>query len=58
MPAQLKTAKEIQELFGLPSPSTLRSMRAKGLPAVRLGKAYLFDCSDVEKFIAEQKVAR
>ena len=55
MPALL-TAQQVADEFGLPSVRTLRTMRARGLPAVPLGKAYLFDRADVERFIENAKV--
>ncbi len=41
--------------IGTASARTVRTMRADGLPAVRLGKCYLFDASDVEAFIQSRK---
>lgn len=55
MTARLLTAVEAVERFGLPCERTLRTMRNKGLRAVRLGKAYLFDASDIEAFIEASK---
>lgn len=52
---RLMTAKQVAEEFGLPSDRTLRTMRANGLPAVRLGKAFLFDMADVAQFIQDAK---
>ncbi|PZO91799.1 MAG: hypothetical protein DI623_01750 [Sphingomonas sanxanigenens] len=54
--ARLMTAKQVAEEFGIPSERTVRTMRADGLPAVRFGKAYLFDPDDVRGFIASRKV--
>jgi len=47
---RLMTAQEVAENFGIPSVRTVRTMRADGLPAVRLGKGYLFERADVEAF--------
>lgn len=55
MSAPLITAKRVAEDFGLPSARTVRTMRADGLPAVRLGKAYLYDPADVQEFIQSRK---
>lgn len=55
MTARLLTAEQVCERFGIPSPRTVRTMRQKGLAAVRLGKAYLFDESDVQAFIEASK---
>lgn len=52
---RLMTAQQVADTFGLPSPATLRTMRQNGLPAVRLGKAFLFDHDDVIAFIERQK---
>ena len=53
----LRTDKQLVADFGLPSVRTVRTMRQKGLPAVRLGKAYLYDPQDVSAFIAQRKVS-
>jgi excisionase family DNA binding protein len=55
--AQMKllTAAQVAEQFGIPSARTVRTMRANGLPFVRLGKASLFDVDDVAAFIAASK---
>ena len=55
MASQLLTAEQVADTFGIPSARTVRTMRADGLPAVRLGKCYLFDASDVEAFIQSRK---
>lgn len=55
MTARLLTAEQVCNQFGVPSARTLRTMRQKGLKAVRLGKAYLFDEDDVQAFIEAQK---
>lgn len=55
MTGRLLTAEQVAETFGIPSARTVRTMRADGLPAVRLGKCYLFDKSDVEAFIQSRK---
>lgn len=55
MTARLLTAEQVCERFGIPSPRTVRTMRQKGLAAIRLGKAYLFDESDVQAFIEANK---
>lgn len=56
MNARLLTAKQVAETFGLPSATTLRSMRQQGLPAVKIGKAWLFEAADVDAFIQSRKV--
>ncbi|WP_333573827.1 hypothetical protein [Sphingomonas sp.] len=43
------------ERYGLPSLSTVATMRRRGLPFIRISKQHLFDPADVEKFIASQK---
>ncbi|AGH49589.1 hypothetical protein G432_09320 [Sphingomonas sp. MM-1] len=53
--ARLMTAEQVASEFGLPSARTVRTMRADGLAAVRLGKAYLFDVDDVQAFIQSRK---
>lgn len=55
MTARLLTAEQVAETFGIPSPRTVRTMRADGLPAVRLGKCYLYDPDDVRGFIQSRK---
>lgn len=55
---RLMTAQQVADHFGIPSYRTLRTMRANGLPAVRLGKAYLFDPADVAAFIEAAKKRR
>ncbi|WP_059149955.1 helix-turn-helix domain-containing protein [Novosphingobium barchaimii] len=55
---RLLTAEQVCQQFGIPSTRTLRTMRQKGLTAVRLGKAFLFDESDVTKFIEKQKTCQ
>jgi hypothetical protein len=52
---RLLTAEQAVSEFNLPSTRTLRTMRARGLTAVRLGKAFLFDAADVEDFITASK---
>jgi len=52
---RLMTAEQLCEHYGIPSPRTVRTMRQQGLAAVRLGKQYLFDPSDVEAFIKAKK---
>jgi len=52
---RLMTAEQIADDFGLPSARTVRTMRARGLPAVRLGKAFLYDHNDVVAFIEGAK---
>jgi len=54
---RLITADQAASEYNLPSARTLRTMRLKGLPAVRIGKAYLFDASDVERHILNAKVS-
>ena len=54
----LRTDKQLVEEFNLPSTRTVRTMRQQGLPAVRLGKAYLYDPDDVHEFIAKRKVSQ
>ena len=58
MIAALLTEQQVVEQFGLPKTRTVRTMRQQGLPAVKLGKAYLYDPSDVQKFIAQRKVTQ
>jgi hypothetical protein len=53
--ARLLTAQQVCDLFGVPSERTLRTMRQQGLAAVRLGKAYLYDESDIASFIEAKK---
>ena len=53
---KLLTAQQVADEFGIPSARTVRTLRARGLAAVRFGKAYLFDRSDVERFIENAKV--
>ena len=53
--ARLLTAQQVADTFGIPSARTVRTMRADGLPAVRLGKCYLFEVADVEAFIESRK---
>ena len=55
--AKLMTAEQAVEQFGLPSPRTLRTMRQRGLPAARIGKAYLYQADDIDAFIMQAKVA-
>lgn len=55
MTSRLLTAAQVADTFGIPSARTVRTMRADGLPAVRLGKCYLFDASDVQAFIESRK---
>jgi len=55
-PLRLMTAEEAADRYGLPSAGTLRSMRRRGLPASRIGKAYLYEAEDVENFIRASKV--
>ena len=57
-PARLLTAQQVADDFGLPSAGTLRSMRCQGLPAVKIGKAWLFDADDVSAFIQSRKVTQ
>ena len=52
---RLMTAYQVCERFGIPNPATLRTMRANGLPHVRLGKACLYDEKDVATFIESAK---
>lgn len=52
---RLLTANQVCADFGIPTPSTLRTMRANGLPHVRLGKQYLYDPQDVAAFIESAK---
>ena len=54
----LRTEQQIVAAFGLPSPRTVRTMRDKGLPAVKLGKAYLYDPNDVAAYIEQRKVSK
>src|SRR5688500_3441626 len=56
--AALLTDEQAAEQFGLPSPRTLRTLRGQGLPAVFLGKRWLFDPADIQRFIEERKVTR
>jgi hypothetical protein len=49
------TAEQVADEFGIPSSRTVRSMRADGLPAARIGKAYLYDPDDVVAFIQSRK---
>jgi hypothetical protein len=53
----LRTDKQLVDEFNLPSTRTVRTMRQQGLPAVRLGKAYLYDPNDVQEFITKRKVS-
>lgn len=55
---QLLTAQQLVDDFGLPSVRTVRTLRNQGLPAVRLGQAYLFDRDDVVEFIKQRKVVQ
>ncbi len=55
---RLMTAQQIADEFGLPSPRTVRTMRDRGLPAARLGKAFLYDHDDVVAFIQGAKETR
>ncbi|MES3042720.1 hypothetical protein [Sphingomonas faeni] len=48
---RLLTAEEVVQEFGLPSIRTLRTMRQKGLPGVRLGKAFMYRADDIEQHI-------
>ena len=52
---RLLTAEQVCDRFGIPSERTLRTMRDQGLVAVRLGKAYLYDESDIVTFIEAKK---
>jgi hypothetical protein len=54
----LLTDKQLVAEFNLPSIRTVRTMRQQGLPAIRLGKSYLYDTSDVQAFIAARKVTQ
>jgi hypothetical protein len=51
------TAQQVAEQFGFPSARTLRSLRAQGLPAVKIG-TWLFDPADVESFIQARKITQ
>lgn len=51
------TAEEAVAEYRLPSTRTLRTMRQRGLPAVKIGKAYLFDAADLEQHILASKVS-
>lgn len=53
--ARLLTAAQVCDVFGVPSPRTLRTMRQQGLAGVRIGRAYLFDADDVQAFIESRK---
>jgi hypothetical protein len=53
---RLMTAEEVVTEWNLPSTRTVRTMRAKGMPFVRLGKAYLYDAADVQHHIDRSKV--
>lgn len=55
---RLMTAEQIKQDFGLPSVRTVRTMRDRGLPSVKLGKAYLYDHADVVAFIRRAKEGR
>ena len=52
---RLLTAQQVADEFGIPSARTVRTMRNRGLPFVKLGKACLFDADDVEVFIRAQR---
>lgn len=56
MASRLMTAAQVTETFGLPSQSTLKTMRLRGLKHVPLGKAILYDEADVAAFIEASKV--
>ena len=56
MPGRLMTAAEAIAEFGIPSVRTLRTMRARGLPSVKLGKAHLFHSEDIAAFIQAAKI--
>lgn len=49
---RLLTDQQVCDLFGIPTPRTVRTMRQQGLRAARIGKAYLYDPADVRAFIA------
>jgi hypothetical protein len=55
---KLLTAQQVATEFNLPTARTVRTMVAKGLPVVRLGRTDLFDAADVEAFIAARKESR
>jgi excisionase family DNA binding protein len=56
MSNRLLTAEQVASEFGFPSARTVRWARCNGLPAVKLGKCFLFDATDVAAFLAARKV--
>lgn len=52
---KLLTARQVADLYGLPSVRTVATLRGRGLPFLRISKAMLFDPSDVEAFLKSQK---
>ena len=55
---RLLTAQQLVEEFNLPSVRTVRTLRAKGLPTVKLGAARLTDYDDMIAFIERVKEVR
>lgn len=53
----LLTAQQVSERFGIPKARTVRTLRLQGLPAVKIGKQFLYDPADVEAFIERVKQA-
>lgn len=52
---RLLTAQQLVEEFRLPSVRTVRTLRAQGLPTVKLGAARLTDYDDMVAFIERKK---
>jgi hypothetical protein len=49
------TTAEVMEQFGIKSPNTLQSLKAKGLRPAKLGGKNLYNYSAVVKYITKQK---
>lgn len=56
----LLTARQVMDEFGLPSLSTVATMRRRGLPFIKISRNHLFDRNDVIRFIEgiKEKICR
>jgi phage terminase Nu1 subunit (DNA packaging protein) len=55
---QYQTAEQLADTIGGITPRTVRTLRAQGLPAVKLGKAWLFDPEKALAWIAAREEAQ
>ncbi len=58
MAGRYQTAEELAATIGGISPRTVRTMRMQGLPAVKLGKAWLYDPEKALAWIAAREEAK